>query len=164
MIIGDAVFPLPSDATIFTLGFIYGGLMGGLVGGTAATIAGLLGYGITRALGEKGALFLVGEKDLARARRFYGRWGFVTIALGRAIGGPAEYLVVLAGLTRIPFTTVLAGILTGAYTAAFCMAFLGAYAVVNPWLAVALAVALLGGLIGGFKLLHARHDEEEDKA
>ena len=32
LIVGDAILPLPSDATIFTLGFIYGGFLGGLVG------------------------------------------------------------------------------------------------------------------------------------
>jgi uncharacterized membrane protein YdjX (TVP38/TMEM64 family) len=161
MIIGDVVLPLPSDATIFTLGFIYGGLLGGLIGGTAATISGLLGYGIVRALGEKGALFLIGEADLARARGFYTRWGFITIAMGRAIGGPAEYLVVLAGLTRIPFRTVLLGIVTGSYSAAFCMGFLGAYALVEPELAILLAVGLIVLLIAGFRLFHKYKAHEE---
>ena len=124
-------------------------------------MAGLLGYGIVRALGEKGAVFLVGEKDLARARDFYGRWGFATIALGRAIGGPAEYLVVVAGLTQIPFRTVFLGIITGAYCGGFSMSFLGAYALVQPELAVVLAVALIVLLSGGFHLFHKYRKNEE---
>jgi len=88
--------------------------------------AGLLGYFIARLLGERGVVFLLGETDLERTRHFYERWGFACIAFGRAIGGPAEYLVVVSGLTRIPFRTVFLAILTGAYSAAFCMSLLGA--------------------------------------
>ena len=162
MIIGDAVLPLPSDATIFTLGFIYGGFLGGLIGGTAASIAGLLGYGIARDLGEKGARFLVGDKDLERTRHFYARWGFLAIALGRAIGGPAEYLVVVDGLTPMPFRSVLAAIMTGAYATAFCMSYLGAFALSDPLLAVLLGVTLLLALIGMFHLLQRRHAANMD--
>jgi len=161
LIIGDAVLPIPSDATIFSMGVIYGGFVGGVIGGTASSIAGLLGYGVTRLLGEKGAVFLVGEKDLHRARVFYERWGFAAIALGRAIGGPAEYLVVVAGLTRIPFQKVLAAILTGAYSAAFCMSFLGAYSLIEPWLAIGLAVLLLLALMGVFHLIRRHHEMNE---
>lgn len=156
LIIGDAVLPLPSDPTIFALGLIYGGLLGGLIGGTAASIAGLMGYGICRLLGERGARLLVGEKDLARARLFYERWGFAAIALGRAIGGPAEYLVIVAGLTPMPFTRVLGAILTGAYSAAFCMSFLGVYALTQPYLALLAAIGVVVGLMGLFKAIDSR--------
>jgi|CoawatStandDraft_6_1074263.scaffolds.fasta_scaffold79920_1 membrane protein DedA with SNARE-associated domain len=81
-----------------------------MIGGTAASIASLLGYFIARLLGERGAVFLVGKTDLERTRHFYERWGFACTAFGRAIGGPAEYLVVVAGLTRIPFRTVFLAI------------------------------------------------------
>ena len=158
MIIGDAVLPLPSDPTIFSFGLLYGGLLGGFIGGTAATIAGLLGYGLARLLGERGALFLVGEKDLGKTRSFYDSWGFAAVALGRAIGGPAEYLVVVAGLTHMPFVKVLSAILTGAYSAAFCISFLGAYSRINPILAVLLAIALVLSLMGLFKLILRRHE------
>lgn len=161
-ILGDALLPLPSDPAIFTLGLIYGGLIGGLVGGTAATLAGLIGYGIARALGEKGAAFLVGEKDLARAENFYARWGFAAVALGRAIGGPAEYLVVVAGLTDMPFRRVATAIVCGAYPAAFCIASLGAYSIANPTVAVALAVTLVLCLMGGFQLIRRRYENETD--
>ena len=160
MIIGDAVLPLPSDATIFSMGIIYGGLLGGMIGGTAASIAGLLGYFTARLLGERGAVFLVGETDLERTRHFYERWGFACIAFGRAIGGPAEYLVVVAGLTRIPFRTVFLAILTGAYGSAFCMSFLGAWSLVEPWLAMGLATLLVLVLIGVFQLLQRRHKRQ----
>ena len=150
LIIGDGILPLPTDATIFTLGFIYGGFLGGLIGGTAGTLAGLMGYGAARLLGEKGAEFLVGKSDLQRARSFYSRWGFFAVALGRAIGGPAEYLVVIAGLTDMPFHKVLLGILIGAYSAGFCMSYLGAYALMNPVYAVAGAILLVLALIGVF--------------
>ncbi|MFT4518905.1 MAG: putative membrane protein YdjX (TVP38/TMEM64 family) [Halioglobus sp.] len=163
MIIGDSLLPIPSDPTVFTLGLIYGGLIGGLVGGTAATIAALIGYSITRSLGEEGATFLIGEKDLQRARGFYERWGFMTVALGRAIGGPAEYLVVVAGLTAMPFRKVLLAIVTGAYPTAFCMSFLGAYSMAEPYIAVTLAVALVLSLIGGFHLFRRFSERGEQR-
>ena len=102
----------------------------------------------------------MGETDLERTRHFYERWGFGCIAFGRAIGGTAEYLVVVAGLTRIPFRSVFLAKLTGAYSSAFCMSFLGAWSLVEPWFAMGLAALLVLVLIGVFHPLQRHHKRQ----
>lgn len=142
VVIGDFLLPLPSTPALVGLGIIYGSLLGGLLGGVATTSAGLLAFGLTRALGRRGALYLVGQADLARAQRFYDRWGLYAVALGRALGGPLEWLVLIAGLSGMPFSRALVALLVGGFSAAFVAAGLGDLAVERPALAIGLALAL----------------------
>lgn len=150
VIIGDFLLPLPSTPALVSLGIVYGPLLGGLLGGVATTIAGLLAFGLTRALGRRGALYLIGERDLARAQRFYDRWGIYAVTLGRAIGGPLEWLVLIAGISGMPFPRVLVALLVGGFSAAFVTAWLGDLAVDRPAVAItiifvlAIALAWLG--------------------
>ncbi len=157
VIMGDFLLPLPSTPALVVLGIVYGPLLGGLIGGAATTTAGLMGYGLTRSLGRRGALFIVGERDLARAQRFYDRWGVSAVVLGRAVGGPLEWLILIAGISGMPFRRVLAALLAGGCTAAFVVAWLGDMAVEQPWLALSLVVMLASGLawLGRRLLAHA---------
>ena len=66
VIVADAFLPVPSTPALASLGIIYGWLAGGLVASGALMVAGLLGFGTTRALGQRGARLLIGEADLAR--------------------------------------------------------------------------------------------------
>ena len=142
VIIGDFLLPLPSTPALVTLGIIYGPLLGGLLGGIATTSSGLLAFGVTRALGRRGALFLVGARDLARAQRFYDRWGVYAVTLGRALGGPLEWLVLIAGISGMPFPRVLVALLVGGFSASFVTAWLGDLAVDRPALAITLVLVL----------------------
>ncbi len=153
IIIGDVILPLPSDITIFTLGVLYGPLKGGALGSLATFIAGIIGFYIARLMGEKGALFLLGENDLAKANKFYEKWGFLAVALGRAIGGPAEYLVITAGLTKMNPIKVIAAIFIGGVSSSFCMAYLGSQTSDSPYLAVLAAVTLVVLLLAIFRFL-----------
>ena len=146
VIVGDFLLPLPSTPALVGLGMIYGPLVGGLLGGIATTTAGLLAFGATRALGRRGALALVGERDLSRAQVFYDRWGVYAVALGRAIGGPFEWLVLIAGISGMAFPKALVALLVGGFSAAFVTAWLGDLAAEQPALALALILALAGGL------------------
>lgn len=155
VIAADAVLPMPSSPAMFTLGVIYGPALGGLVGGTASLLAGLTGFGLVRALGPRGARFVVGDADLARAEAFYARWGVTAVALGKAVGGPAEWVVVLAGLSRMPVRRVVLAIAIGAFPAGFSMAALGALAVDRPLLALAITVAVAAAVLWlGRRLVH----------
>lgn len=156
IIIGDVILPLPSDVTIFTLGILYGPIIGGALGSLATFIAGVLGFYIARLMGEKGALFLLGETDLARANLFYKKWGFLAVALGRAIGGPAEYLVITAGLTKMNPTKVIAAVFVGGTSSSFCMAYLGSQTSERPYLAVLSAITMVILLLAIFRLLNRK--------
>ena len=98
-------------------------------------------------LGRSVAEKLLGREDLARTERFYDRWGMIAVAIGRAIGGPAEWAVILAGLTKMPFHRVLIAVLLGAYISGGVIATLGAYSVFRPEIALALIVPLVAVLI-----------------
>ena len=143
VIVGDFLLPLPSTPALVCLGIIYGPWLGGLLGGVATTSAGLLAFGTTRALGRRGALYLVGEQDLARAQRFYDRWGVYAVALGRALGGPLEWLVLIAGISGMPLLRASVALLVGGFSAAFVTAWLGDLAVDRPALAIALVLVLV---------------------
>jgi uncharacterized membrane protein YdjX (TVP38/TMEM64 family) len=147
VILADSILPMPSTPALLTLGIIYGPLLGGLIGGVASVSAGMLGFGATRLLGRRGALFLVGERDLLRTQTFYARWGLYAVAFGRALGGPAELAVVIAGLSEMSLLSVLGALCLGGFVSGFVMAGLGAVAVTQPLLATAGVVTLLGTLL-----------------
>jgi uncharacterized membrane protein YdjX (TVP38/TMEM64 family) len=147
VILADALMPVPSTPAMFSMGIIYGPLLGGIVCGTASVIAGLVGFGATRMLGRRGALYLVGEKDLLRTEAFYERWGLYAVVVGRAVGGPAEWAVILAGLSRMPFRSVLGALILGGFASGMVMAALGAGAVTRPLLAVAITLIVLGAML-----------------
>jgi uncharacterized membrane protein YdjX (TVP38/TMEM64 family) len=153
VILGDALLPMPSAPAMYSMGIIYGSVIGGFIGGAASVIAGLIGFGATRALGRRGAIFLVGEKDLQRMEGFYERWGLYAVAFGRAVGGPAEWAVILAGLSRMPFLQVLGALCIGGFASGFVMAALGAMAVTQPLLATAITVGLLIAALYAARLL-----------
>ncbi|OUS00590.1 hypothetical protein A9Q81_10415 [Gammaproteobacteria bacterium 42_54_T18] len=132
---------------------MYGPIIGGALGSFGTFLAGIIGFYIARLMGEKGALFLLGENDLERANQFYEKWGFLAVALGRAIGGPAEYLVITAGLTKMSPSKVIAAVLIGGVSSSFCMAYLGSKASDNPYFAVISAVAMVVILLAIFKFL-----------
>ena len=144
VIMGDALLPLPSAPAMFAMGVIYGPVVGTLIAGTAMVGASLVGYGALRLLGRDLAARIVGERDLAATERFYERWGLTAVILGRAIGGPAEWAVLFAGLSRMPFRRVLLGIALGSYVASAVVASLGATSTYEPELAFVLSVGLAG--------------------
>ncbi|NNL65779.1 MAG: VTT domain-containing protein [Myxococcales bacterium] len=142
MITADSVLPMPSAPAMFTLGVIYGPVLGGLIASLASLLAGLIGYGLVRWLGPRGLRWLVGDADLVRAESFYDRYGIVAVALGKAIGGPAEWVVLLAGVSRMPTGQVVLAIALGAIPAGVVMAALGALAIDQPLLAFVLTVTI----------------------
>ncbi len=147
LIVSDAVLPVPSTPAMFAMGIIYGPLLGGLIGGGASVAGGLLGFGATRLLGRRGALWLVGEKDLARTQRFYDRWGLYAVVFGRALGGPVEWAVILAGLSTLPALHVFGALCLGGFVSGVVMASLGALAVTNLLPALALSTGLLAAML-----------------
>ena len=144
VILGDAILPLPSTPAIFAMGLIYGPVVGALISGTAMVLASLIGYGALRALGRRAAVAVIGEDDLARTERFYERWGVAAIVAGRVIGGPAEWAVIFAALSGMPFRRVLLATCGGAFAASAVIATLGAMSAFEPELAVGITLALLG--------------------
>jgi uncharacterized membrane protein YdjX (TVP38/TMEM64 family) len=146
LILGDALLPVPSAPAMFAMGVIYGPLLGTLISGTAMVLASLIGYGSLKLLGRGAAVRIIGEADLERTERFYERWGMIAVIFGRAIGGPAEWAVIFAGLSNMPFRKVLGAISIGAYVASAVVASLGAMSVFEPALALAISLTALAAI------------------
>jgi hypothetical protein len=91
---------------------------------------------------------------LTAAWAFGERWQ-VPESLDEAVSGPAEWVVVLAGLSRMPARRVVLAIAIGAFPAGFSMAALGALAVDRPLLALAITVAVAAAVLWlGRRLVH----------
>ncbi|HYC57081.1 MAG TPA: VTT domain-containing protein [Candidatus Binatia bacterium] len=136
VVVADFLLPMPSTPALISLGVIYGPWLGGALGGIACTVAGMLGFGLARLVGRRGALYLAEERELAAVERFYGRWGTYAVVFGPAVGGPAEWLVIAAGLSGMPVTRALVGVMAGGFAAAYVHALFGDLAVERPWLAM----------------------------
>jgi uncharacterized membrane protein YdjX (TVP38/TMEM64 family) len=142
VILADSFLIMPSDAAMMALGLVYGMAVGGVLSGLASVAGGLLAFGVVRALGEGFALWVVGERDLRLARGFYERWGAYAVATARAVGGPAENVILLAGLSRMRWRSVLAALCAGGIPAGVLKAGLGAFAEQHPITAILAAVLL----------------------
>ena len=64
-----------------------------------------------------------------------------------AVGGPAEWVVLLAGVSRMPTGRVILAIALGAVPAGFVMAGLGSMAIDQPMLAMGLTIGLAAILV-----------------
>lgn len=125
LIVSDLVLPVPSTAVIAGLGMIYGPWLGGLIGGVGSTLAGLVAYGGCRLLGKRFLDFLVGEANLEKLGRFFGKHGLWAIALSRWMPLLPEALCCLAGMARMRIAPFLAALGCGSLAMGFAFSFLG---------------------------------------
>lgn len=142
VIVADSFLMMPSDAAMMALGLVYGTLAGGVLAGIGSVGGGMLAFGLVRRFGQGAGRRLVGERDLARARAFYRRWGGHSIAAARAVGGPAESVLVLAGLSHMHWRTVLLAMCIGGIPTGVLKAALGSVAEERPIAALLAALAL----------------------
>ena len=142
VILADSFLMMPSDAAMLVLGLVYGTWLGGALSGAASVAGGMLAFGVMRALGEGFALRVVGERDLLRARAFFARWGAYAVAAARAVGGPAEAVIVLAGLSHMRWQTVFVALCAGGIPTGILKAALGSVADRYPLSAILAAIVL----------------------
>jgi uncharacterized membrane protein YdjX (TVP38/TMEM64 family) len=125
LIVADLVLPVPSTAVIAGLGMIYGPWLGGLLGGIGSLLAGLVAYGGCRLLGKRFLDFIVGEANLDRLARFFGKHGLWAIALSRWMPLLPEALCCLAGMARMNAVPFLAALGCGSLAMGLAFGFLG---------------------------------------
>lgn len=163
LLVADLVLPVPATAVMAALGILYGAALGGLIGAAGSFLAGCAAYGASRALGRRAAVFLAGEKDLARGERFFERAGGWAVALSRWMPVLPEAVACLAGLARMPARRFLLALACGSAPMAFTFAALGAAGASRPALALcvsALAPLALWPLAS--RLARERHAKEKD--
>jgi uncharacterized membrane protein YdjX (TVP38/TMEM64 family) len=136
LIVADVVLPVPATVVMTALGVLYGAVLGGLISAVGSVLAGLTAYAATRALGPRAAIFLVGQRDLIRARTFFERSGGWAVALSRPMPILPEIVACLAGLARMPAHRFVTALVCGSLPMAFVCAGLGAVGENRPLLAV----------------------------
>lgn len=142
LILADLFLPVPATAVMAALGILYGPLAGGLIGGAGSVLAGSIAYALARVIGRRGALLLVGERDLARTQRFFTRAGGYAVAFSRALPLLAEVVACLAGLAGMRPARFLLALACGSLPMGLVFAALGYYGSDRPTLAIAISAIL----------------------
>jgi len=153
LLIADLVLPVPGTAVMAALGFIYGAPLGGVIGATGSFLGGALAYGLCRLTGRRGAVWLVGEQDLARGERLFANIGGWLVAVSRWLPLFPEVIACLAGLVRMRPTVFFLALFCGSAPLGFTYAAVGAAGTEHPTAALLIS-ALLPPLLW---LLLGRH-------
>jgi len=142
LMISDVLLPIPATAILATLGIIYGPIVGGLIGCVGSFLAGTFAYLLCRAIGQRAAVWLLGETQLARSHAFFVRAGGWTVALSRWMIILPEMVSCLAGLTRMPARQYFTALAIGTVPMCMSYAFIGAAGADRPVLALAVSAAV----------------------
>lgn len=138
----DILLPIPATAVLATLGIIYGPVVGGLIGSVGSYLAGSVGYLVSRGLGRRAALWLLGEEGFAKSHAFFVRSGGWTVALSRWMIILPEMISCLAGLTRMPARLYFTALACGTIPMCFTYAWIGHAQSDRPVLALSLSAAV----------------------
>jgi uncharacterized membrane protein YdjX (TVP38/TMEM64 family) len=140
LLAADLFLPIPGTAVLAALGYLYGPWMGGGIGTAGSVTSGLLGYGLCRALGRGVALRLIGERDLERGARLFGRFGAWMVVLSRWLPLFPEVVSCAAGLIRMRWAVFVVSLVCGSLPMSFTYAYVGHRGNEYPALAVGLSV------------------------
>lgn len=126
LLVSDVILPVPGTVVMSALGWVYGWLWGGLLAAAGSFCAGSTAYGICRLLGERGARFLLGEKDLERGRRWFDKGGGLLVAISRSLPILPEIVACTAGLVGMPWKRFAPALACGCLPMGFIFAAIGA--------------------------------------
>ena len=135
MAIESACIPLPSEVIMpfagylastgrfSLLGVALAGAIGSNVGSTAAYWVGW--WGGRRFIDRWGRWLLLDRDDLARAERFFARYGSVTVFIGRLLPVIRTFIAFPAGLARMPMMKFQVYTFLGSWPWCFGLAYIG---------------------------------------
>lgn len=146
LLVADILLPIPSTVVMSALGLTYGIWLGGLYAATGTTLAGLIAYALSRALGRPLARRLAGEEGLRAGEALFQGGGAWLVAGSRCLPILPEAIACLAGLHRMPFKTYAFALACGSLPTGFLFAAIGALGQEEPGWALALSVMAPIGL------------------
>ncbi len=153
MVLQAIAAPLPAFVITFANGLAFGAFRGGLLSLFGATLAAVVSFWISRALGRAPVAALIGGTNLESADRWFARYGAYAVLVARLIPILSfDVISFAAGLTRMRFPGFLLATIIGMAPATFIYAYLGGHApqYVEALLAVfalVIALALIAALI-----------------
>lgn len=142
LLIGDLFLPLPATIIMSALGYVYGPLWGGFIASLGSFLSGMLAYGLSRALGLKAALFILGEEDLAKGQRLFTKNGGWIVAISRWLPVLPEAIACMAGLNQMPFRKFVLALACGSLPLGFVFAYIGAAGIAHPRFALLISALL----------------------
>lgn len=126
LLVGDVVLPIPGTVVMSALGWLYGPLVGGLTAALGSVLAGMVAYGLCRAMGERMARRLLGDLEFEKGRLLFANGGGWMVAISRALPILPEAVACTAGLLRMPFGRFFVSLLCGSIPIGFLFAWIGA--------------------------------------
>lgn len=142
LLMSDLFLPIPATAVMAACGFVYGPLVGGAISAAGSFCAGVLGYGLCRAFGQRAAHWLAGEEGLQAHESRFRRHGAWLVAASRWLPLLPEVVTCLAGLARMPVRTFLVALACGAAPMGFVYATIGSLGQEQPGLALGLSILI----------------------
>lgn len=139
LLISDLFLPIPGTIVMSAMGYLYGPWLGGLLDSLGSFLSGELAYGLCRLAGRKGALRILGEKDLTRGEKLFTRAGGWLVVLSRWLPVFPEVVACIAGLTHMPARSFHLALACGSIPLGFAFAYVGYMGIEHPTLAVALS-------------------------
>ncbi len=147
LLVSDLVLPVPSTCVMSALGIVYGPWLGGAISAFGTLLGGVLAYWLCRAVGERAASYLLGDRrgDAGRLSTKLGMW---VITLTRCLPVLPELTCCMAGLERMPLARFHIALACGCLPTSFVFAWIGAAGIERPWFALTLSIALPAVLFG----------------
>jgi uncharacterized membrane protein YdjX (TVP38/TMEM64 family) len=145
----DVLLPIPSSLVMALAGKLLGPVTGGLAACLGAGLSAAIGYGACRWGGERAFRRLVGDRDTARLRAWFERYGVYAIVLSRPVPMLTEILSCLAGLAAMPVRPFALAAALGTVPICFVYSYVGSRGDLrDPWPAIwiALVIPALGWL------------------
>ena len=105
MALDTFIQPIPPD--FFVFGYVLGGeplYVAALVGGCASFIAGSLGYGLGGLIGEQGFQRWFKKKHLDNGRKWFNKYGVISVILGALSPLPYNVICWAAGIYKMRYS------------------------------------------------------------
>lgn len=142
LLIGDLFLPLPATVIMAALGYLYGPVWGGLLSAFGSFLSGLLAFGLCRSLGRKGALWILGEKDLEKGERTFRKNGGWIVAISRWLPVLPEIVACMAGLNQMRWRNFTIALACGSIPLGFVFAYIGYTGIEHPLFALIVSAGL----------------------
>lgn len=141
--------PLPGSVTILAGGLIFGVGLGFLLSGAAVLVGSLIAFFLTRLMGQRMVIHLIGQRQYERYNRFFAsKWGLSLVILFLLPFFPDDVLCFLAGLSSLSVGIFVLFLLVGRLPGIFLTTLIGAGAFSFSWWEwIAIGVLSLGVVI-----------------
>ena len=142
LLVMDLFLPLPATLVMSALGYMYGPIIGGLFSALGSLLSGLFAFGLCKAIGKKGAVFILGIKDLEKGQKLFSKNGGWIVAISRWLPVLPEVIACMAGLNRMQTGQFTIALLCGSLPLGFVFAYVGFTGKDHPYMATIVSAFL----------------------